>query len=331
MTGVLLQAKGSTRVRAGTYALSLLSDPLNALILKKLATGSTPLADLRVAAGSPPQTTMRGHLKALTDSGILERRRQREFPGAVEYELRTPGHELLAVSGVLEAWLANAPNGPVGLGSPDAKGSIKAMAEGWSSTIVRALAARPLSLTELNRLISSMNYPTIERRLCAMRLAGLIESCPGQGRGSPYGPSEWLRRAIAPLAASALWERRNAPAEVAPIGRLDVEASFLLVIPMLDIPGDISGPCRLTVEQRSDDGENRLAGVMVEANEGRVVSCVTALRGHADGWASGSPDAWLAAVIEGDTSRLEIGGNWHLATALLDGLHRTLFGLLQDA
>jgi hypothetical protein len=53
---------------------------------------------------------------------------------------------------------------------------------------------------------------------------------------------------------------------------------------------------------------------------------VTKLQGHADAWALGSSAAWLDAVIERDTGRLEVGGNCGLAGALLDGLHQTLFG-----
>lgn len=281
--------------------------------------------------GSPAQTTMRGHLKALTQMGALERRKRDDFPGSVDYELRTPGHELLAVAEVLETWLADSPDGPQPLDGTIAKNAIRALAQGWSATIVRALAARPLSLTDLNRLISGLNYPTIERRLGALRETGLIEACSRDRRGTPYGPSDWLRQAIAPLAASALWERRHASAAAQPIGRLDVEAAFLLAVPMLRLAPDISGLCRLTVEQRSQDGDNRLAGVMVEVRCGEVVSCITRLQGHADAWASGSPDSWLAAVIEGDAGRLEIGGDWQLVTALADGLYRHLFGALRGS
>ena len=54
--------------------------------------------DLRRAAGSPPQTTMRNQLRMLTRIGIVERCQQAEFPRAVDYQLGKPGHELLEVA-----------------------------------------------------------------------------------------------------------------------------------------------------------------------------------------------------------------------------------------
>lgn len=311
-------------MRAGAHALSLLAVPLNVHVVTALADEPKSLMNLRRAAGSPPQTTMRGHLRALTEIGVLERRRQNEFPGNVDYELRQPGRDLLGVAHILRNWLEQAPEGSVPLGSVAAKSTVKALVEGWSSTIVRALAARPLSLTELNRLIAGINYPSLERRLGAMRLAGQIEACPSRQRGTPYAVTDWLRGAIAPLAAAARWERRHLAEQTAPITPLDVEAAFLLTVPALQLSADQSGICRLAVEVGNSD-EPRLAGVLVSVEEGRVVSCVSRLQGSAAGWASGSAADWLRAVIEGDNGRLEVGGDCDLALSLLDGLHGGLF------
>jgi DNA-binding HxlR family transcriptional regulator len=303
---------------------------LNVQVLQALAEEPMPLMDLRRAVGSPPQTTMRGHLRALTEIGVLERRRQNDFPGTVDYELSGPGRELLGVAGVLEAWLADSPEGAISLGNGAAKGAIKALVEGWSSTIIRALAARPLSLTELNRLISGLNYPSLERRLGALRLAGQIEACPGEGRSTPYAVTDWLRRAIAPLAVAARWERRHIPTAAAPIARIDVEATFLLAVPVLSLATDMSGSCRLAVELRNGRGDPHLAGVLVEVREGSVAACIARLQGEADAWVSGSTFTWLQAVIEANTDRFEIGGDCDLAAALFEGLHATLFGVRQQ-
>jgi DNA-binding HxlR family transcriptional regulator len=302
----------------------MLSIPLNVHVLRALAEGPMSLSDLRRAAGSPPQTTMRGHLRALTEAGVLERHPHGGFPGPVDYALGRPGRELLAVAAILEAWLLDSPEGPVLLGSIAAKSSTKALAEGWSSGLARALAAKPLALTELSRLITGLSYPSLERRLGAMRMAGLIERCPGSGRGTPYAVTDWLRRAIAPLAASARWERKNLPEETAPIRRIDIEAAFLLVLPLVRLSEDYSGACRLAVDT-SNGSQHRQAGVIVEVENGRVTSCVTRLDAGADASALGSAAAWIAAVIERDGERLELGGRRGLAVALGEGLHKALF------
>jgi DNA-binding HxlR family transcriptional regulator len=311
-------------VRAGAHALSLLSVPLNVHVLKALSDEPRGLVDLRRAIGSPPQTTIRGHLRALADAGIVERRRESVFPGPVDYELVKPGRELLAVAAMLQGWLLSAPDGPIQLGSVAAKSSTKALVEGWSSAVVRALAAKPLTLTELSQLINGLTYPSLERRLGAMRMAGLIECCPGAGRGTPYAVTEWLRRGVAPLAAAARWERRHLPAETAPIRRIDIEAAFLLVLPLVNLADGHSGVCRLAVDT-SNGAEHQQAGVIVRVEEGRVASCVTRLDTHADASVLGSAAAWITAVLERDGNHLELGGRHELGQALGDGLHRALF------
>lgn len=328
MSVVQVKPAAENGARAGTQALKLLSTPLNAQVLQALADGPRSLVDLRRQVGSPPQTTMRGHLRTLAETEVLVRRRQNEFPGSLDFELTPIGQELWAVARVLRAWLRLSPEGPLELGSNAAKSAIKALTDGWGTSMIRALAARPLSLTELNGLINSLSYPSLERRLAAMRQVGQIERLPGSGRGTPYTVTGWLRRAIAPLAAAARWERAHAPAQTVPIRRLDAEAAFLLAVPLLNLPPNLSGVCRLAVEVGGSNGDG-LAGVLVEVREGKVVSCVAKIRGHADGWACGPASTWLRVVIEREADRLEMGGNSKLVGALVDGIHASLFGSLR--
>jgi DNA-binding HxlR family transcriptional regulator len=311
-------------MRSGAQALSLLAVPLNCFILGALREGPMEQGELRQGAGSPAQSTLRAQLKRLAEIGAIAKHRRNRFPGILEYELAPPGHDLLFVAGVLERWLGDAPGGPLALGGNPAKAAIKALAEGWSTTMLRALAAGPLSLTELDQVIGSLSYPSLERRLGAMRLSGQVESRPGDGRGTPYAVTEWLRRGIAPIAAAARWERRHLPRATTPIARIDVEAIFLLTLPMLRLSTDMSGVCRMAAEIPNGQGR-RLAGVMVEVEEGQIASCATQLRGNPSAWALGPPLAWLNAVIERDSDRLELGGDGDLTRALLGALHETLF------
>jgi DNA-binding HxlR family transcriptional regulator len=311
--------------RSGAQTLVLLAAPINVRILQALASGPQQQAELRRAAGSPAQTTLRAQLKRLLEIGAIERRRRNRFPGVLDYELTEAGKELLPVLDALERWLAKGSDGPRALGSGEAKAATRALADGWSTTMLRALAAGPLSLTELDGVISSLSYPALERRLAAMRLAGLIMACPGNGKGTPYAVTELLRQGIAPLTAAARWERRNLPRTTPTIAQLDTETAFLLAIPLLRLPVEVNGSCRLAAET-STAGKRRLAGVVVEVNGGAIASCITNLRAHTDAWALGPASAWLDAVIERDTDRLEVGGDCNLAGALLEGLHEALFG-----
>lgn len=311
-------------MRAGAHALSILGTPLNATTLEVLAPREEPmpLADLRSAVGLPPQTTLRGHLRTLTDAGIVERRRQEGFKGSVECELARPGRELLDVACVLRAWFFAAPDVPIEPGSAAAKRVVTALAEGWSSTVVRALAAKPLALTELARLISSRSYPSLERLLQAMTNSGLVERRQG-GRARPYAVTEWLRRAIVPLSAAARWEGAHPQRDSSPIGRLDVESVFLLAMPLLTVREECGGVARLMVDGNTGS-ERRRAGVVVEVDSGRVRSCVTRLDATVDAGAAGTATEWMTAVLEGEIDRLELHGDVDLAAELVEGMHRAL-------
>lgn len=313
-------------MRSGAQTLSLLASPINVHILQALAEGTQRQVGLRRAAGSPAQTTLRAQLKKLCAVGTIERQRRNRLPGVVEHKLTDAGRDLLAVAEVLGSWLQSAPGGPAALGSSEARAAVKALVEGWSTAMLRVLAAKPLTLTELDRIITSINYPSLERRLTAMKLAGQVEQIPGNGRGTPYVVTEWARQAVAPLTAAARWERRHLAEETAPISKLDVEGTFLLALPLLRLPKRLSGACRLAVGIANGQ-KHGLAGVLVQVDDGRVASCTTHLDGRPEAWASGSATAWLAALMERDTDQLEIGGDNRLALSLLKGLHDSLFEL----
>jgi len=292
-------------------------------VLQALEPESKSLADLRREVGFPPQTTLRKHLQSLARLGVISKQRSPGFPGPVAYQLADSGRDLLRVGAVLQGWLAASPDGPLTLGALRSKGTIKSLLEGWSSTLIRAFAGRALTLTELDALISGLSYPSLERRLASMRTIGLVSACPGRGRGTPYAVTEWLRRAAAPLAAAAHWEHRHAPGEAAPPSRLDVEAGFLLAMPLLRLTSAQSGVCRLAVET-SSGGERGLTGVLVGVEQGSVAYCRARLEGDANAWASGPTAAWLRAVLDRDTEALEVGGDCRLAEAIVAGLNDLL-------
>jgi DNA-binding HxlR family transcriptional regulator len=306
--------------RAGAVALSLLSAPLNIHLLEALQDGALALIDLRRAVGSPPQSTMRVYSRALVDLGALERQRQAAFPGTVEYASTESGKALLEIGALHASWLGEAPGGPISLGSTASKSATKALVEGWSTNIIRALAAKPLSLTDLNRLIPRISYPSLERRLGALRLADLVEPYAGDGRGTPYRATPWLRRAIVPLAAGAWWERRYL-ADPPMIGRLDVEAAFLLAIPLIELPAGLSGKCRLAVEIQGGSSPV-FAGVLICVEDGKVISCSSRLEGEAEAWASGSAGSWMRRM-SGQEADLEIGGDSELVREIVDAIRKS--------
>jgi DNA-binding HxlR family transcriptional regulator len=287
------------------------------------------LVELRLRVGLP-ESTLRSRLSILVDAGVVTRRKGPRQPGkAAEYQLSRAGMDLLPVVGVLERWLATAPDGGLPLDGPSTKMAITALCEGWSGTLLRALAAKPLPVVDLDHLITELSYPSLERRIAAMRFSGQVEARPAAGRETPYAVTNWLRHAVAPLLAAIRWERLQMDGATggAPPGRIDFEAALLLAMPLLDLDdaGD-SGRCRLAIELgRGSNGDGRLAGALVEVRNGSVRACTARLDGDADAWAYGPVGGWLDALVDGDLSALELGGSGSLARTVVAGLNQSLF------
>jgi DNA-binding HxlR family transcriptional regulator len=310
-----------SRYRAGERVLTLLATPLNFMVLQALAERPMRLAELRQATGLPAQTTLRGHLTSLGEIGVLSKRPTSQMPYAVENELTELGHDLLDVADLLERWLNQAPKGSISLQTGAAKGVVKAFVDGWGSTMMADLASRPMSLTELDRRIADLSYPALERRLSSMRLAGLIESWPGARSGTPYAVTEWARRGIVPLAAAARCERVHLCDRAAPVTQGDVEAAFMLALPLVGMPPDVAGSCQLEVEADAVMGEQ--AGVLVEVERGKVVACASGLTASPVAYAAGPVSMWFAAIKDGTASLLSTGGG-QLAEGIVIALHSAL-------
>jgi DNA-binding HxlR family transcriptional regulator len=307
------------RVPVGGAVLPLIAGPLTVPILRAHLEVPLRLPDLRERIGGVAQTTLRGRVGDLRGIGALERRVRSGMPYTVENELTEVGHGVLAVADTVESWLASAPQGAIALGGEPAKGAIRALVGGWSSAILRELAARPLSLTELNGAISEISYPSLERRLSAMRAACQVEQLEGWGAGRPYRVTEWARQAVGPLAAAARFECQHFAAVVElPV---DIEAVLLLATPLVSLPVTQGGSCLLALDAGHGrcDAEPCLAGVHVEIGQGEVVARIALPARDPDTWALGTAEAWLAAIIDGKPSRLRLGGkNPELAGSLIE-------------
>lgn len=317
------RAEAPISERAGQRALGILATPLNFLVLRALAERPMRLAELRRATGLPAQTTLRGHLASLVQLGVLHKRPTTEMPYAVQNELTPMGRDLLGVADRLETWLNQAPDGPVSLEGGAGKGIVKAFVDGWGSTIMRSLAANPMSLTELDRSIGALSYPALERRLSSMRMAGLIEARQSRGAGTPYAVTDWARRGIAPLAAAGRCERVHMGSRAAPVTQADIEAAFLLATPLAGLPDHTNGSCQLEVEAEPWEARAQ-AGVMVTVDHGKVVACDSELGSAPGDFAIGSTSTWFSAINDGTPGLLRFGGHSRVAECLVIALHAAL-------
>jgi DNA-binding transcriptional ArsR family regulator len=276
-------------MRAGAHVLLMATDPINRGILR--------------SALEHPVEVAPGH----------------------SFRVSSGGREALFVAFVVECWLQNAPHGPVDFDGPAAEGTVGAFAEAWTATVVHMLAREPMTLGELDGAIGDVGKRRLKRHLDAMLAARQVEAL-GQGAGAIYALTDWARAGIAPLIASARLERRNPMEGMAPIDALDVDAGFRLSLPLLTLPKELTGTCRLGLNL--DETESSpMTGVTARIEEGRIIACRDGLREKADTWAAGTAANWLDTVIEPDAKRVRTGGDRWLAGAVLDALHKTLFGV----
>lgn len=273
-------------MRAGAYALPMAANAINRAIL-------LGVAEARVSAG----------------------------PGR-EYQVGPAGWDGLHISAIAERWLRNAPGGPLPLEDDDDEGPVKTLLDGWVPGIVHALARGPRSLEELEGTVR-LPRRALRDRVAAMREDDMLEP-RAEGDGvARYAVTDWLREAIGPLAAAARNELRYPKPETVPIEALDVEAAFLLPLPLLELDDELAGSCRLSV-----DLDGKQIGATVRVESGRVVALgPEQAPEEADAWASGSTEAWLDTVIEPGAKRVRTGGDKRLARLLLNAMHDRLFAV----
>jgi DNA-binding HxlR family transcriptional regulator len=304
--------------------LTLFSTTLHGVILQALAAGPLSLSDLSSKVGEPTTKALRGNIGNLIGIGALEKRRAGGEQNLVDNELTDFGRELLFVGEVLEAWLRSGPDGALGIESVPAKEAIRALVGGWNSTMLRALAVRSLSPPELDELISSFGQSALERRLFAMRSAGLAAAESSRG-STVYAPTDWLREGAAPLLAAIRCEHLFLAAEVAPLGRLDVETLLLLALPLVGSLGaahdGVSGTCQLAVDT---GGEHGPAGIRVVVDGGAIASYTAKLEPGVPEW-TGSSGEWLDSIVGGTPWGAGEQAPGDLPAALLEALHRSFF------
>jgi DNA-binding HxlR family transcriptional regulator len=323
-------AKETEELRAGSTVLSLFVNPLNAEVLRAHVGAPQRVSKLSERIDWAAETTLRTAVATLFDAGALAKSK-RGSSYAVQHQLTPAGEEMLLVAEVLEAWLADAPETPIESHSKAARSAVKALTGGWSSTLMHALAAQPYSVTELAGLIPDTSYPALERQLARMRGSRQVARARGDGRSTPYVVTDWLRKSIAPLSVAGRCERRHMKDVAAPITDVEVEAAFLLTLPLVSLPATMNGTCVLAAATGAGEGtkspSDLLAGVTVEVERGRVVACGPTVSDCPSTWGLGAPETWLDAVIDGEVGALRFGGaEPRLALALATGLHRALFG-----
>jgi hypothetical protein len=207
-----------------------------------------------------------------------------------------------------------APGGPSGPDEISGGCTIKALAVAWDTTVLRWLAERPCSLTELDALSPrEVTHHDIRRARKSLSAVGLITPVPSADKRQPYAPVDWARGSAGCIAAAIRWERRFLDAK-APLSSTEIETLLLLLLPMVEVPQNSGGDtCLLHVE--------RLTDLSVAVEEGGILAYPPTFENARSNRLSGSAESWFDALIDGCTKTLRMQGRIDLTTALASGLH----------
>jgi hypothetical protein len=238
------------------------------------------------------------------------------------YRTTAKGAQIVYVAGILQRWLRACPEGPLEIGAQGG-GALSSLLCSWSATVVHALAREPLTLAELDRAVDAVPEREVVAELAeGMRRVGQVETLEVGGE-TRYALTDWVREGIAPIAAAAWVEVHYPEEQMAPPDLLDVEAAFQLALPLLRLPSDLRGACRLGVQ--IPGGPPLMAGATVEVDRGVVATSSTLLAEDPETFATGSPLDWLDTLVDPTAGKITFGGDTRLAGALLESLHERLF------
>jgi hypothetical protein len=235
------------------------------------------------------------------------------------------GDEFLFVAATIERWLRKCPEGPLELGLRGAK-ALAPLVCGWSATVTHALAAEPLTFPELDHEVGIIDSDGVATHLDMLLRSGQAAELPGAaGDGEPrFALTDWGREGIAPIVAAVRFECHYPEDDVLPPDVFDVEASFQMALPLLELPPRLRGSARLGVQ--IPGGEPLMAGATARVDRGRVLSASSLLEEDPETWATGTPLDWCETVVDPATAKLAAGGDAELAGALIEALHERLFG-----
>jgi DNA-binding HxlR family transcriptional regulator len=302
------------RSRAGGEVLSLLSDALNSSILRALMGGPLPVSELGRRLGPTSRTTRFSRLRDLEQLGVITREKRPGTPPVAYCGLSPAGRDLLPVVRRFARWLAESPDAPSSPDEVDGARAIKALAIAWDTTVLRWLAERPCSVTELDSLSpQDVTYHEVRKAREALSAAAMISPVASDERGRPYAASEWTRRAAGCIAAAIRWEGASL-AGARPLTPAGAEGLLRMLLPLVEIQPSQNGVCELRIDRHAD--------LSVLVAEGRIIACDPVPSDPRVSQVSGDAEAWFRAVLDGRTDSLRMRGGIHLTAVLAGGLHR---------
>ncbi|HET8956010.1 MAG TPA: winged helix-turn-helix transcriptional regulator [Solirubrobacterales bacterium] len=304
--------------------LRLLSAGATGAIL--MALGEGPLRTMELTERVPGYSarTIYRYAGRLAELEVVSREEEPGVPSKVVHALTDEcGAELYQlVNRFADASLTRLPDGRI---DATAWASLGLLADLWETGMVEDLACEGRSATQLAKGEHGLSYHQVQRRANLFKTGGLLTMAPGQGNRRCYELTEKTRRKTGLLAGIARWRNRHVIAEDEE-GMTAAEMATVLrtALPLAAVPGR-QGKCLQLSVRGEDEARAEVEEVWAEVEpDGKLHSCVDSAA-ERDGWASGTVEAWISVLLDGDSTGVLVGGEEGLVPACLDSLYETLW------
>lgn len=306
--------------------LRLLSAGATGAILMALGEGPLRTKNLTERVpGYAPRTIYR-YAGKLAELEVVEREEEPGVPSKVVHTLTDGcGRELYElVNRFADASVTRLPDGRI---DAHAWAALGLLADLWKAGMVEELSCDPKSPTELARGPHGLSYHQVNRRAGLFKTAGLVCEWQGPGRRRCYALTEKTRKAMGLIVGIGRWRHHHVVAEDDE-GMTGPEMATVLraALPLVQVPRQHAGRClKLCVldEDEAPGTEGEVVWAEVE-EDGTLHSCPDPTD-DADAWGRGRVEAWIPAILGGDSSKVLVGEGGPLITDSLSSLYEALW------
>jgi DNA-binding HxlR family transcriptional regulator len=305
----------------GTRCLDVLSDEATLAILLHLREQPLTASQVEASVDGIGYRVALARLRLLLLHGLVDLvvdgdgHQQRRVP----HRLTTSGRAILTVVDTAADCEAGWPRPPESFGPPGST-ALGVSADPVCRAIARALAHDRLRAGDLERLLPDISHGTLLRRLRYCTALGLLET-EKDGRSAWLSLTDAARRLASLATSAARWEWVFDDRDKGLLAS-DLAGLIYQLAPLAHVPEDMNGIVKL----HEDWPITLQSDIYVAVGGGRLTPFVVGPLGPWDTVASGTPQQWSEALINGDPAGITTTGDRALLEAVIAGLTPELQG-----
>ncbi len=303
----------------GARCLDVLSDEATLAVLLHLREEASTPSQIEASVDGIGYRVALARLHVLLLRGLVELvvgadgHQQRRVP----HRLTAAGRAILTVVDTAAECEVGWPRPPVSFGPPGST-ALGVSADPACRAIARALAHDRLRAGDIERLLPDISHGTLLRRLRYCSALGLLET-EKEGRGAWLSLSDAARRLARLAMSAARWEWMFEDRDKGVMAS-DLAGLVYQVAPLARVPEDVNGIVKL----HEDWPITLQSDIFLAVGGGRLAPFVVGPLGPWDTVASGTPQQWSEALVNGDPAGISSTGDQVLLDAVIAGLHPEL-------